>query len=263
MPRAMILSGAGRYADPWHPFPATSERLAELVREAGYDVEVREDIDAALAALGDDVDLLVVNAGNPDGPVDDGEVAEYADAIDGDGPPVIDSAPLQAAIDRGIGILALHAAASSLPDYPAYHHAIGGRWVPGESWHPEFGEAHVHLVGDHPVRAGLLDFDVQDERYTALRLHDVIEPIAEHLEDGIRHPLIWGREFGPSRLVYDGLGHDTRSYDSTTHRELITQAIGWLDRRPERRLGRGAGAAGPEAAGPGAARREAAGPDAS
>lgn len=256
MPRATILSGAGRYDDPWHPFAATSERLAAIVREAGYDVDVRDDIDAALAAL-DDVALLVVNAGNPEGPVDDGEVAEYADALDGEGPSTVDPAPLQAAIDRGIGILAVHAAASSLLDYPAFHHAIGGRWIPGESWHPAFGDAHVHFVGDHPVRAGLLDFDVQDERYTALRLHDVIEPIAEHVEDGIRHPLIWAREFGASRLVYDALGHDTRSYDSTTHRELLFAAIDWLDRSPERRVGRrapggrGSGGRGSDGRGPG------------
>ena len=69
--RAIILNGAGRYADPWHPYAETSARLASLVAEAGYDVEVRDDVDAALATLGGDVALLVVNAGDPDGPVPD------------------------------------------------------------------------------------------------------------------------------------------------------------------------------------------------
>ena len=40
--RAIILSGAGRYADPWHPYAETSARLAELAATAGYDVEVHE-----------------------------------------------------------------------------------------------------------------------------------------------------------------------------------------------------------------------------
>ena len=66
--RAIILSGSGRYADPWHPYPDTTERLAAIVGEAGFDVEVRDDVDAALATLGDDVRLLVVNAGDPDSP---------------------------------------------------------------------------------------------------------------------------------------------------------------------------------------------------
>jgi type 1 glutamine amidotransferase len=228
--RAIILSGAGRYADPWHPFPETSARLARLVAAAGYDVEVREDVDAALATLGDDVRLLVVNAADPDGPSPDG--AELgADAAGGSGATVDESA-FDAAIDRGIGILAMHSAAASLRDDAAFDRAVGGHWEPGVSWHPPFGEAHVHLVGNHPVREGLDDFTVMDERYTALRLHDVVEPIGEHEEGGSRHPLIWAREFGPSRLVFDALGHDTRSYDSEGHRALIARALEWLSHVP-------------------------------
>ena len=65
-----------------------------------------------------------------------------------------------------------------------------------------------------------------------LRLDDVIEPIAEHEEGGMRHPLVWARELGHSRLVYDALGHDTRSYESAEHRELLTRALHWLSRVP-------------------------------
>ncbi|MGR0220724.1 ThuA domain-containing protein [Agromyces sp. ZXT2-6] len=232
--RAMILSGAGRYADPWHPYPDTSARLAALVAEAGYDVEVREDVDAALATLGDDLTLLVVNAGDPDGPDAEG-VAPAADAAS----PAVDETALETAIDRGLGILAMHSAASSLRDYAAYHRAVGGRWEDDVSWHPPFGETHVHLVGNHAIREGLADFTVEDERYTALRLHDVIEPIAEHDEGGFRHPLAWAREFGRSRLVYDALGHDTRSYDSAEHRALIARALDWLSHVPAPTAGTG------------------------
>lgn len=225
--RAIILSGAGRYADPWHPYPETSARLASLVAEAGYDVEVRDDVDAALATLGGDVRLLVVNAGDPDGPLPDGAPPAGDRAA-----PAVDPAAFDAAIDRGIGILAMHSSAASLRDYPAFHHAVGGRWEDDVSWHPPFGEARVHLVGNHAIREGLGDFTVDDERYTGLRLHDVIEPIAEHEEGGFRHPLVWAREFGRSRLVYDALGHDVRSYDSEGHRALIASALDWLSHVP-------------------------------
>ncbi|WP_353813378.1 ThuA domain-containing protein [Agromyces sp. SYSU T00266] len=225
--RAMILSGAGRYADPWHPYAETSARLAELVADAGFEVEIREDVDAALGTLGDDVTLLVVNAGDPDRSSIDGEPLP-ADAE----PAAVDDGPLAAALDRGIGILAVHAAASSLREVEAFDRAIGGRWEWDVSWHPPFGDARVHLVGNHAVREGLDDFALEDERYSSLLLHDVIEPIAEHEQDGIRHPLVWAREIGPSRLVYDALGHDTRSYDSPGHRALIANAIDWLRRVP-------------------------------
>jgi len=231
--RAMILSGAGRYAEPWHRFDETSARLAELVAEAGFEVEVREDVDAALGSLGDDVTLLVVNAGDPDRSSVDGEPlqADAEPVVDADRA-AVDDGPLAAALERGIGILAVHAAASSLRDYAAFDRAIGGRWEYGVSWHPSFGEARVHLVGDHAVREGLDDFTLEDERYSSLILHDVIEPIAEHEQDGMRHPLVWAREIGPSRLVYDALGHDTRSYDSPEHRALIANALDWLRRVP-------------------------------
>lgn len=236
--RALILSGAGRYADPWHPYPETSARLASLVGEAGYDVEVRDDVDAALATLGEDVRLLVVNAGDPDGPdasgVEPATGRAAAAAAAG-----VDDGALEAAIGRGVGMLAMHSAASSLRDYPAFHRAIGGRWEDVVSWHPPFGEAHVHVVGNHAIREGLGDFTVDDERYTSLRLHDVIEPIAEHEEGGFRHPLVWARELGRSRLVYDALGHDTRSYDSAEHRALIERALEWLSHVPAPTAGTG------------------------
>lgn len=233
---AIILSGTGRYADPWHPFAETSEALAGLVREAGFTVRVADDPDAALAELGDDVRLIVVNAGDPLGP--------NADAGAGSGAAGDRSAPaeasviaagdaaLEAAIDRGVGILAVHAAASSLREHEAFGRALGGRWLRDESWHPPIGDAHVHVVGNHAIAEGLDDFTVFDERYTGLRLIDVIEPIAEHTERGSRHPLVWAREIGRSRLVYDALGHDTRSYESAGHRELIVRALGWLSRVP-------------------------------
>ena len=50
-PRALLLSGVGRYADPWHPFAATSAALAGLLGEAGFSVELAEDVDAALAGM--------------------------------------------------------------------------------------------------------------------------------------------------------------------------------------------------------------------
>jgi len=37
MTRSLILSGGGAYADPWHPFAATSERIAAVLEALGHD----------------------------------------------------------------------------------------------------------------------------------------------------------------------------------------------------------------------------------
>ncbi len=228
--RAIILSGAGRYADPWHGFAETSAALAGIVGSAGYRVDVSDDLLGGLADLGD-AELLIVNAGNPENSSDaDGEDAPLeapsAAAIGAA------AAGFDAALERGIGVLAVHAAAATLPELPAWHRALGGRWIPGLSWHPEIGEAVVHITGSHVIADELEDFAVFDERYTGLRIEGVIEPIAEHEEGGMRHPIIWARELGHSRLVYDALGHDARSYDSAAHRELLGRALDWLSRVP-------------------------------
>ena len=224
--RAVILNGSGRYADPWHPHAETSEALAELVAEAGFTVDIVDDIDAVVAALPDDIALIVVNAGDPHGPMPEAGAAPEASVLGAA------NSALEAAIERGVGILAMHTAAASLRDYPAFERALGARWVRDHSWHPPIGEAAVHLVGNHAIADGLEDFTVFDERYTDFRLDDVIEPIAEHEHDGVRHPLVWAREFGRSRLVYDALGHDARSYESAGHRALLAASLDWLARVP-------------------------------
>ena len=221
--RAVILSGSGRYADPWHRFDETSAALAGIVAGAGFRVDVSDDLLGGLAHL-DDIDLVVVNAGDPDAPPAAGppDAALLAAATTG----------FDAALERGIGVLAMHSAAATLRELPAFGRALGARWIDGESWHPPIGEALVHVSGSHPVAEGLSDFRVFDERYSGLLLEALIEPIAEHEEAGMRHPLVWARELGHSRLVYDALGHDTRSYESAAHRDLLGRALGWLSRVP-------------------------------
>ena len=49
--RAVIATGAGRYADQWHPFAATSRRLKSVLEDAGFAVVIDEDLDGAMTRL--------------------------------------------------------------------------------------------------------------------------------------------------------------------------------------------------------------------
>lgn len=221
-PHALILSGAGRYSDPWHPFAETSARIADVLRDAGIDVDVREEIDESLAALAahpidtdaQDVDLLVVNVGNP------GEL-DPADAASREG--------LLAHVGGGGAVLSMHVSATSFPGIPEWEAIMGGIWVRGATMHPDAGLSQIKVYPDrHAIVAPLRDFEVFDERYSYLRIADDVVPLATHEHDSIEHPLFWAREFGTARVVYDALGHDARSYESAEHRELIARAAGWL-----------------------------------
>ncbi len=218
--RALVASGSGRYADPWHPFPATSDLLARTLTAAGLDVEVRHDVDAVLRDLGG-VDLLVVNAGDP-----------WHNGTAGRGAPPESVAGLESATARGIGILAVHAAAASLRDYPAWRTVLGGAWTVGESMHPPFGEAHVRVYADrHPIVAGTSDLTLLDERYCRLAVDGDLTVLADHEFDGERHPLVWAREVGSSRVCYSALGHDQRAYDSAPYLALLDRIARWLTHR--------------------------------
>lgn len=214
-PRAVIASGAGRYADPWHPFRHTSEQIAEILRDDGWEVTVVDDPDLALSQL-NEAELLVVNAGDPHRG-GDGEHQADPDAAAG----------LKAAIDRGIGVLSVHYALASLRDYPLWRETIGGQWVEGRSWHPPIGEVVVPVIDrGHPVTAELDEIRVFDELYTDLEVDPDARVLAAHVRDAASHPLVWVRE-NPTRAVVTALGHDERSFESAAHRTLLRDAARW------------------------------------
>ncbi|GAA4178858.1 ThuA domain-containing protein [Gryllotalpicola koreensis] len=215
--RAVVVSGSGRYADPWHPFPETSARIASVLHGVGFEVEVDENVDARLASPGD-VELLVLNVGNPGDSRD-----EAADAAT--------RAGLLEYVSAGRPLLVSHVSSTSLPAVPEWESVLGGLWVRGTTYHPPYGNAHVEIVDDgHPITAGLTDFELHDELYTQLRVGAGAHVLAQHRLDGTAHPLVWTHRFGDAPVVYDALGHDAASYDSPEHRELLGRAAMWLVR---------------------------------
>ncbi|MFT4307378.1 MAG: ThuA domain-containing protein [Microbacterium sp.] len=211
--RALIASGAGRYADPWHPFAAKSARLADVLREGGFDAEIDDDVDAAMRRLGD-VDLLVVNAGDP-WRTDGARAGADPASVDG----------LRQALRRGIGVLAVHTAVASLRDYPAWGAALGALWLPGLSYHPPRGPTRVEVTA-----AGLRSFELDDERYCRLQPVGDRTVVAWHEGDGSPEPAAWTVRHGCARIAVDVLGHDALSYEHTGHRALLTHLARWAVR---------------------------------
>lgn len=215
--KAVIAAGSGRYADPWHPFAATSRLLAGVLRAADYDVTVYEDVDGAMQQL-DDVQLLVVNAGDP-----------WRGADNHGDPPRASRDGLTAALQRGIGVLAMHCAVASLRDYPEWAPAVGAIWLPGTSWHPD-ADLAIISGGVLPNGEAVADFSVFDERYCRLQRVGQSDVAATHSAGHgslLTEPTAWARKVGASRVAVDVLGHDERSYASEGHRQLLTQLARW------------------------------------
>lgn len=227
-----VLSGSGRYADPWHPFADTSARVAELLGETGR-VTVSDDVDAVLASLAtsDEVDLLVVNVGAGRTP-EERAVVESSDDRPDPSTSETDAdsrAGLLAYLERGKPVLALHVSSTSFGYIPEWESVLGGIWVRGASMHPPYSLARIDVATDaHAITAGIRDFELYDERYSNLRVSSRSRLLAWHRHEDARHPVLWTHQHGSASVVYDALGHDAASYDSPEHRAIVRNAAAWL-----------------------------------
>ena len=215
MPDALLLSGGGPYADRWHDFAATTARIAALLEDCGCSVAITDDVEAGLRRPGT-CRLVVANFGNPIPP----RPARDLEAV---------QAGLEDHLSAGGALLALHATITSMATMPAWRGILGGVWVRGRSMHPPRGTTTITRTdAEHPISAELGDFVVDDERYSYLDTEPGLQILYAHDHDGLRHPLVWAREAGGRRVVYDALGHDTASYESPGRQALLRSSVRWL-----------------------------------
>lgn len=222
-----IFTGLSRYADPWHPVAETSAQIAAVAENLGLAVDLRTDEDPASLADLSGVDLLIVNSGggDPDQPI----------AYDPAWQPAFDA--ISAHVASGGALLAVHNAAIAFPEWAAWADIIGASWIRGTSGHPESSyavfEADRSAV-DHPVFTGLSPIDgvtdrpavvCYDERYWRLDQHDGNTPLLGHETLGAWHVNGWARG---DNVLFDGLGHDARSYTSAHRRRYLANEIRWL-----------------------------------
>ena len=218
--RALVLVGRGRYQDRWHDDAACGHLIAEVLATAGLRAQVRGTAPGALEDV-DDLALLVVLAGSgrtdPDWDGDDAAWVGFHQRL----------AALVA--DEDVPLLALHQAANTFTDAPGWTRLIGGRWVPGLSMHPPIGPARFLAVPgeEHPVVAGSAPVEAHDERYCLLQLEPGSRVLLTTEHEGVEHPVAW-QSGGPGRVLYDGLGHDVRSYASASRRTLLRREVDWL-----------------------------------
>ena len=187
----------------------------EIIAGLGHGVTVSEAVEHALAEPGEP-DLIVVNIGNPR----EARSQSRIDAVE---------QGLDRHLHRGGALLGVHVSATSLTTMAGWSQTLGGHWVRDRTMHPKQDLFTVVVrSGAHPIVAGLDDFTVFDERYSYLHTNPDITVIGEQLTDGRLHPIVWARESGGARVVYDGLGHDTRSYESAGHVDLLRRTVEWL-----------------------------------
>lgn len=215
MATIIILSGEGRYADPWHPFAETSAAITRILTERGHRVETRPTVPESFDTL--DADLLVANVGGGEPGVELAPDPDWVQAFERLGA-CLETTPL----------LAVHTSANGFRDWPRWHQLLGGAWLPGIAHHPEIGVATFEPVPgaeEHPIWAGQSSVTCFDERYSDFTIAASTTPLVRHVTDGRSQTMGWAHG---TRVVYDGLGHDARSYSSPDRARLLVAEVDWL-----------------------------------
>jgi len=220
--QAVVISGGVA-----HDFTSSSAALLELLNQVGVTGHVREDVDVSLAGLpGRRPDLVVLNLLRWTMQVD-----RYA-ALRDEWSISLSAAAragLTEYLQAGGGLLAMHGASICFDDWPQWKALLGAVWRWETSFHPPLaGPVRISVAAsDHPIVAGVPDFDIVDEVYGFLDRAPDVAGLMSGKHSGAAHPLLWARQVGSGRVVYDALGHDARSYEVPEHRRLVQRAALW------------------------------------
>jgi len=137
---------------------------------------------------------------------------------------------------RGKPSVFLHHSLGSYVDWTEYQDIVGGhanfskRIVPGtpNATFQHDVSFHVRLADpDHPITAGLHDFDIVDETYDKFSVKPEVHSLLTTDQPGSGRIVGWTNAYGGSRVVYIQLGHDHTAYDNPNYRALVERSILW------------------------------------
>jgi type 1 glutamine amidotransferase len=195
------------------------ERFAPFLKASGFDVTIRDSLDAYLdKPLMDRLDLVVQcwTCGSITGEQEKG---------------------LTEAVKRGVGLAGWHGGlGDSFRNNVDYQFMVGGQWVQ----HPgNLIDYEVHITDfDDPVTAGLKDFRMTatEQYYMHVDPSNIVLANTTFSGDtydwikGTVVPVVWKRRFGKGRVFYNSLGHQAKDFDVAEARTITERGMLWAAR---------------------------------
>lgn len=220
MKNALIVWGGWDGHEP----DKVADFFAGLLRTEGYDVSVRDSLDAFLEPL-DGLDLIV--------PVwTMGQISwEQCQAV------------CKAVSEAGVGLAGCHGGmCDAFRESTEWQFMTGGQWVA----HP--GDDGVRYTVEirrdvpHPITDGLPDFEVVSEQYY-LHTDPANEVLAtcafpnasigaerNTLVRPCKMPTVWTRQYGQGRVFYNALGHHRDVLEAEVPREICRRGLLWASK---------------------------------
>jgi type 1 glutamine amidotransferase len=131
---------------------------------------------------------------------------------------------LDAYLERGGGLLALHSVSASFTEEPRYHAILGGRFIE----HGPLEEFAVQpSASEDEVFGGIPGFSVRDELYR--HEYDAANRIHFHTTVGEEHePVVWTRRWGQGRVCYCALGHTIGAMRHPQVQQILHRGLAWV-----------------------------------
>jgi uncharacterized protein len=142
-------------------------------------------------------------------------------------------------IKGGKPLVVLHHSICAYDNWPEYVKIIGGKYfhkptvIDGKEY-PACSYIHdlhfrVKIADkDHPVTAGLSDFDIFDETYKGYYVEPGVTPLLLTEEQSSTPVIGWAKNYGKARVVTLQSGHDVPTFGNPSFRKLLKQSIEWV-----------------------------------
>ena len=211
--RVLLITGDDVSAHPWRDISETTREA--LVTSGKFDVRVCEDpliLESKTALNAYDVIVFTI----------------YSQRV-----PVI---PEQAQenllnfVKDGKGFFVQHLASASFPKWEEFGKLCGRKWVMGTSGHGPRSVFKAKVVNkEHPITAGMSDFETDDELYGKLQGDGEINVLVAADSDWSKktEPLLFTSNYGKGRSVYNAFGHDRKALMNPSVQKIIVRGVEW------------------------------------
>jgi len=140
-------------------------------------------------------------------------------------------ANLRRFVAGGKGLVLAHFACGAWQDWPEFENLAGRAWDPKLRGHDPRGPFTVSIKDpQHPITAGLKDFETDDELYTCLAGDAPIRVLATARSkvDQIDYPMAFVLDYGQGRVFHSPLGHDPKAFEAAGVGELFRRGCLWV-----------------------------------
>ena len=143
-------------------------------------------------------------------------------------------------LKSGKGLVVLHHAFASYPNWPEFQQIMGGRYhlnagndsrgvaYPASTYQHDV-RFRVKVAGKkHPVTKGVGDFDILDEMYDLYSVNPEVRVLLTTEASSGIIAIAWTHRYGKSKIVTNLMGHDNHAWTNPEFVKLLVQTIKWV-----------------------------------